>query len=154
MPFFDTPIARVRPPPSTPRTCGKASPPPTAVDSTASRSIAPETRASAFAMNLFCSISEASSAIASCFVSALSEATTSSSALNREMPVFGSSRSGFSATLCASSAAVAKRMRPQLEHVTRCCASWTCWLCAIGTCMPQTAQQPFDIAAMTMWLFL
>ena len=76
------------------------------------------------------------------------------SALKREMPVLWSSRSGFSATLTAASASDAKRMRPQLEHVTRCCARRTCWLCAIGTCIPQTEQHPLDIAAMTMWLFL
>ena len=106
-------------------------------------------------MNLFLSISVASSAIASAWVVALRQGIISSSALKREMPVFGSSPAdGFSVTLRASSASAANRMRPQLEHVTRCCASLTCCPCAIGTCIPQTEQHEFVMAAMTMWLFL
>ena len=68
------------------------------------------------------------------------------------MPVFGLSRSGASDVFTSVSSV--KRMRPQLEQVTRCCAMRTSWPCAIGTCMPQTAQQLFVIAEVTMWLFL
>ena len=72
------------------------------------------------------------------------------------MPVFlSSSRSAIlSETLRAASASSANRILPQLEHVTRCCARRTCWLCAIGTCMPHAEQQPFDMAAKVTWLFL
>ena len=154
MPFCEMPIASVSPPPSTPRTCGNARPPSIAVDRTLSRSIAAVTRLSALVMNLPCSIALARRSIASSRVATSRSTTISSSALNREMPVFGLSRSCGSETFFAASSSAAKSMRPQLEQVTRCCARRTCCPWAIGTCMPHTAQQPLVMAEMTIWFFL